>query len=162
AGAPACQSRTAHDARPDEGGPMSPFFDELEDQLRVAAHSRAGANHAPPARRRRAWVRARLGGVPVLASVLVALAVVGGAVVLLRHHRHGTAPPSGTPPTGSSFASTVAHTPQRRLHRELSYIAAATRSTLNSPSCQLHQPTGVSTIHGAPGPALVSVLGVLR
>ncbi len=82
--------------------------------------------------------------------------------MLLRHHGRGTPSPSGTPPTGSGLASILTHTPQRRLHRELAYIAAATHSTLDSRACRLHQPTGVSTIHGAPGTALVSALGVLR
>jgi hypothetical protein len=98
----------------------------------------------------------------MLAAVLVALVVVGGAFVLLRHHGHGTPSPSGTPPTNQNVASLITHTPPRRLHRELSYIAGATRSVLRSQACQLQQPSGTSTIHGAPGAALVSVLGVLR
>jgi hypothetical protein len=97
----------------------------------------------------------------VLAAVLVALVVVGGAFVLLRHHGHGTPSPSGTPPTNQSVASLITHTPPHQLHRELSYIAAATRSVLKSRACQLQQPTRMSTIHGAPGAALVSALGVL-
>ena len=142
---------------------MSPFFDQLEDQLRSAARARAGGHEAPPARRPgRRWLHAGLRAAPVLAAVLVALVVVGGALVLLRHHGRGTPSPSGTPPTGPGLASMLAHTPQRRLHRELSYIAAATHSTLDSRACRLRQPTGVSTIHGTPGPALVSALGVLR
>ena len=142
---------------------MSPFFDQLEDQLRSAARARAGGHEAPPPRRRGSgWLHAGLRAVPVLAALLVALVVVGGALVLLRHHGHGTSSPSGAPPTGPGLASIVTHTPQRQLHSELSYIAAATHSTLDSRVCRVRQPTGVSMIHGAPGTALVSSLGVLR
>jgi hypothetical protein len=142
---------------------MSPFLDELEDQLREAARARSASDHAPAARRAGVgWLHAGLRAAPVLAAALVALAVVGGAFVLLRHHGHGTPSPSAAPPTDRHLASLITHTPPRQLHQELSYIAAATRPVLSSRACQLRQPNGVSMIQGAPGAALVSVLGVLR
>jgi hypothetical protein len=140
---------------------MSPFFDELEEQLRSAARVRAGGEDPPPAPRRgRAWLHAGLGAVPVAAAVLVTLVVVGGALVLLGHRGHHTPMPSTTPPAGN-VGAILAKTPKRQLVRELAYISAATRATMRSPACHVDTPTGVSLIHGSPGMALTSTLGVL-
>jgi hypothetical protein len=140
---------------------MSPFFDDLEEQLRKAARVRAAGKRQEPARRGQRPVRAGLRAAPVLAAIVVALAVVGGAL-LLAHA--GTRPPlaSTTPPAGGGVGAIIANTPKRQLVRELAYISAATRETLRSPTCRLDQPTGVSIVHGSPSQSLTSVLAVLN
>ena len=141
---------------------MSPFFDELEEQLRAAARVRAGGEDPPPAPRRgRAWLHAGLGAVPVAAAVLVALVVVGAALVLLGHRGHHSPMPSATPPSSGGVGAIVAKTPKRQLEHELAYISAATRATMRSAACHVDTPTGVSLIHGSPSAALTSTLGVL-
>lgn len=139
---------------------MSSFFDDLEAQLTSAARTRAGAS-APARhdalrrrRRRREWLRAT----PVLAATLIALAVVGAALVLLGHRGPGAT--SGSRPPSGGIGALIAHTPQKELRRELAYIAAATRGVENSKPCRL-QPR-VTYIGGSPGSDLLSILGVLR
>lgn len=140
---------------------MSPFFDELQDQLRSAAHAQASGQEAPPARRPgRRWRPPGFGAVPVLTAVLVALVVVGGALVLLGHRGHGS--PSTSPPRGGGVGALINSTPKRQLVREVRYIGLAARQTLKAPVCKLQQPFGVSLVHGSPGRALTSVLGVLN
>jgi hypothetical protein len=141
---------------------MSPFFDELEEQLRSAARVRAARKRGEPARRGRSRLRAGLRAAPLLAAIVVALVVVGGALLLLS--RGSTRPPlaSTTAPAGGGVGAIIAHTPKRQLVRELSYISAATRETVRSPACKLDQPTGVSVVHGSPSESLTSVLGVLE
>ena len=56
---------------------MSPFFDDLEEQLRKAARVRAAGKRREPARRGQRPVRAGLRAAPVLAAIVVTLAVVG-------------------------------------------------------------------------------------
>jgi hypothetical protein len=98
----------------------------------------------------------------VLAAVVVALVVVGGALVLLGHRGHPSPSPSTSPPGGGGVGALINGTPKRQLDRELHYIDAATRGTLRSPVCRLQQPVGVSTVHGSPSRTLTSVLGVLK
>jgi hypothetical protein len=144
---------------------MTSFFDDLEAQLRTAARARAGtsaaAGNARLGRRRpRRWVRAGLGAAPALAAILVTLVVVGAALVLLGNRGHGGA--SGSPPPGGNIGALIAHTPQRQLHRELAYIAAAARDVDQSKACQPGQPAGGPYAQGSPGSDLLSILGVLR
>ena len=75
---------------------MSSFFDQLEAQLRSAAQAHASKTGSGPAAapRPRRWLRA----VPVLASVAVVVAVVGGALALLGHGGHGTGTPASSAP----------------------------------------------------------------
>jgi hypothetical protein len=115
------------------------------------AASRSPERPRPPRR----WLRAA----PVLAATLVALAVVGGALVLLGR---GHGPASGSRPPGGGIGALIAHTPQRRLQRELAYATAATQGVQNSKACQLRQPSGPTYVQGSPGPGLLSILGVLR
>lgn len=143
---------------------MSPFFDELESQLRSAAHGVAGAPDAPragrPRRRLRFWP-ARLDLAPVLASVVVVL-VVGAALVLLGRGGHHPSPPPASPPPNAGLAALIQRTPQKQLRREFAYISAATKSVLASSTCQVQQPTGGSFVPGTPDPKLRSLLGALR
>lgn len=143
---------------------MSPFFDELESQLRSAARDVARAQAAPlagrPPRRRRRWWPAKIDLAPILASVVVVL-VVGAALVLLGRGGHRPPAPSGSPPP-TGLAALIAKTPQRQLKREFGFVAAATKTVLNSPACRLAQPTKISFIPGAPDRTLLSILGVLR
>jgi hypothetical protein len=133
---------------------MSPFFDDLERQLHSAARTRvsAGATPAAPPPRRRRW----LGAIPALAAVAVTLLVAGGALLLFGH----TGRPS---PAASPAGTSLGHIPPARLRREFLYIQRATDPVLRSRACHTASPpTGVSFIHGSPGPALLSTLGVLR
>ena len=99
---------------------------------------------------------------PILAGVLVTLAVVGAAFLLVGHRGHGNTPPQGSPPSGQNIAAIIAHTPQRQLRRELSYITTATAGVERSKACRVQQPAGATYIHGSPGSDLLSILGVLR
>lgn len=143
---------------------MSPFFDELEGQLRSAAETAAGARNDPHdrgPRRRRRWLPVRMDLAPVLASVVVVV-VVGAALVLLgRGSRHQPTPPAAPPPH-TGLAALIAKTPRKQLQREFAYIAAATRGVEASKACQVQQPTGVSFVHRTPDPQLLSLLGILR
>lgn len=132
--------------------------DRAREAARAALSAHIDASRYPQRARRprRRWLDAA----PVLAAMLIAVAVVGGALVLLGHRGHG--PVSGSRPPGGGIGAIIAHTPQRQLHRELAYIAAATRSVQTSKACQLQQPSGATYIQGSPGPDLLSILGVLR
>jgi len=143
---------------------VSPFFDELESQLRSAAHGVAGGPDAPRAGRRRRRPRfwpARLDLAPVLASVVVVL-VVGAALVLLGRAGHQSSPPPASPPPTAGLAALIEKTPQKQLRHEFSYISAATKRVLASSACQVQQPTGGSFVPGTPDPTLRALLGVLR
>ena len=147
---------------------MSSFFDSLEAQLGSAARARtasADPSDVPASRRRRrglGWLSAGVAVAPILAGVLVTLVVVGAALVLAGHRGHGPTAPQGSPPPGQNITAIIAHTPQRQLRRELSYITTATAGVEKSRACRLQQPAGVTYIHGSPGPDLLSILGVLR
>jgi hypothetical protein len=134
---------------------------EFERLVTGSADAAAGVGELPPARRRRrGWLRTSIGVVPVLAAVLVPLAVVGAALTLLGRGGHGTPP---TPPAGGGIGGLIAHTPQRQLRREVAYIEAATTSVLNTKTCRLKPaPKGVTFVIGSPGADLLSILGVLR
>src|SRR5690242_4259535 len=124
AGAPTGQPWLAHAPRPSQGASMSPFFTDLEDQMRSAARDQAGAfagaDEVPVRRRRqRRWLRAGTAAVPIVASVLVTLFVVGAAFVLSAHRGSGGTPPQGAPPPGGRLSAIVLHTPRRALQREL-------------------------------------------
>jgi hypothetical protein len=143
---------------------VSPFFDELEAQLRSAAREAAGAPDTPRAgrqrRRPRRWWPARIDLAPVLTSVIVVL-VVGAALVLLGHGGHPPTPPA-SPPPNAGLAALIGKTPQKQLRREFGYISTATKSVLASPECQVQQPAGVSIVHRAPDRTLLSLLAILR
>ncbi len=147
---------------------MSSFFDNLEAQIRSVARARTGSTgptdlpDSHPRRRGLGWLSAGIAAVPIFAGVLVTLAVVGAALVLVGHHGHGNRAPQGSPPPGQNVAAIIAHTPQRQLRRELSYITTATTGVERSKACRLQQPAGATYIHGSPGPDLLSILGVLR
>jgi hypothetical protein len=157
------QPRAPGDQGTDEGDPMSPFFDELESQLRSAAKSVAGAPDVPRARRRRRpWWPGGAEFAPVVATVVVVVLVVGAALLLLRGGHPQPTPPSASPPPNGGLAALIEKTPQKQLRREFSYIAAATKDVLNSHVCAVQQPTGVTFVRGTPDPTLLSILGVLR
>jgi hypothetical protein len=145
---------------------MSSFFDDLEAQLRSAAHAAADApdGRAPrvPRARRRRWGRrpARIDA-GVLAAVAVVVVVVVAAVALLGHGLRPAAPPPASPPPGAGIAELLQRTPAPQLRQEFGYIAAATRTVIASPACRVGHRTGASFAHGSPSPALVSALGVL-
>jgi hypothetical protein len=141
---------------------MSPFFDDLEAQLRSAAHGVAGGQDVPRAGRHRQWFSpARVHLAPILATVVVIL-VVGAAIALLGHGRHQPpSPPASSPPPRGGLAALLEKTPQKQLRREFAYMAAATKNVLASPVCQ-HQLTTPSFVHGTPDRSLLSILGVLR
>jgi hypothetical protein len=141
---------------------MSSYFNDLEAQLRSAARVWVDASAVPGAeasRRPRAW-RGWLRAAPVVAAVLIALVVVGGALVLLGHRANH--PTSGSRPPGGGIGALIAHTPKRQLERELGYVFAATASVESSKACRLRQPSRMTFIQGSPGSDLLSILGVLR
>jgi hypothetical protein len=141
---------------------MSPFFDDLEAQLRSAARGVAAGQHVPRARRRRRWFSpARLDLAPVLATVVVVVLVAGAALVLLGHGRQQPPSPPASPPPKGGLAALINNTPQKQLRREFAYMAAATKHVLASPVCQ-HELTTPSFVHGTPDRSLLSILGVLR
>lgn len=127
----------------------------LERILNDPGSDLASRSRQRPRRRPRRWLR----GAPVLSAVLVALAVVGGALVLLGRGR-GAA--SGSRPPGVGIGALVSNTPERQLDRELRYVFAATGSVQNSKACQVQHPSGATYIQGSPGSDLLSILGVLR
>lgn len=125
---------------------------------RILNEADSDAGSPSPQRPRPPW-RRWLGVAPVLAATLVALVVVGAALVLLgRGHR----PAPASRPPGGGVAALIAHTPQRQLRRELGYIVASTQSVQNSRACQLQQPSHATYIGGSPGRDLLKMLGVLR
>src|ERR1700760_3525621 len=98
---------------------MSPFFDDLEAQLRAAAQAEAsGRRHARRRLRiprpRRGW----LSGLPVAAALATTAAVVVIALLLIPHGRGGM---TGRPSVPSA-ASLIRHTPKAQLQRELGSI----------------------------------------
>ena len=141
---------------------MSPFFDDLEAQLRSAAQSVAAGHDVPRARRPRRWFSpARLDLAPVLATIVVVVLIAGAALVLLGHGRHQPPSPPASPPPGGGLAALIENTPQKQLRREFASIAAATKHVLATPVCQ-HQLTSPSFVNGTPDRSLLSILGVLR
>ncbi|HTX30167.1 MAG TPA: hypothetical protein VMD09_02215 [Solirubrobacteraceae bacterium] len=108
-----------------------------------------------PPRRRRRWLSAS----PVLASTLVALAVLGGALVLLGR---GHAPAPASRPPGGGIAALIAHTPRRQLDKEMGHVLAAMARVQSSRACRSQQPSRTTYIQGSPGSDLLSILGVLR
>jgi hypothetical protein len=133
---------------------MSSFFDDLETQLRTAARARSAARPAQgPVRR---WVGSALRGAPVAVAVATTLAIVAVALVLVHH---GGGHPGPTPPApGSGLPGLTSP----RTRRELAYIEAATARTRRLPACARRNARIPAVIHGSPGAALRSVLGVLR
>ncbi len=139
---------------------MSPFFDDLEAQLRDAARTRSAAQPAPVAPSRRGWLRAGLRSAPVLVAVATTIAVVAAALVLIGHGQRG-GPPSGGSPTPPTSVGALFAQPKARLRRELRYIEQATHAMEASPGCHA-PPTGrMKTSQGRPSQALTSILGVL-
>ena len=101
---------------------MSPFFDELEEQLRSAARVRAGGEDPPPAPRRgRAWLHAGLGAVPVAG---------GGSGRAGRGRRSAGAarPPR---PSDADAVHDAAGGRRRRDHRQDAKTAARARACLH-------------------------------
>lgn len=127
----------------------------LERILNDGAPGTASSSPQRPPRPWRRWLRSA----PVLAATLVALAVVGGALVLVGR---GHGPASGSRPPGGGIGALIAHTPKRRLDRELGYVFTATEGVGNSKACRDQQPSRGSYIQGSPGSDLLSILGVLR
>ena len=164
---------------------MSPFFDQLEDQLRRAAQARAVARRtetpdgspagdpgaAPtsaPLRRpgRWAWLAVGMRAAPAVAAVAVTVVVAVAALVLLGHNPTPASPPPAVP-AGVTEASRFrqlfadwAHAPKQ----ELRIINQAQNSALPTHACQSGQ-TGTprqTEISATPSPALLSQLSVLR
>ena len=165
--APARQPGAAGAARTDQGAVMSSFFDDLEAQLDAAARAhttaRARQRTEPVARRTRwRWLRTGVRAVPGLVAVAVTVAVVAAALVFFGHGHRPVASPPASPPPGGALAAVFGKAESRQLRREMGYISTATRPVLNSATCQVRQPSAPSVVHGSPGPALLSALGVLR
>jgi hypothetical protein len=140
---------------------MTPFFDDLETQLRRAAGERAGSASTSGARRaaRRAqtWLRAAARGIPIAVAIATTIAIVVVALLLVRH---GTGGPAQTP--GGGPPSTLPNLSSPHARRELGYIEQATAATRRSPACRVRHFPRQSIIHGSPAKALLSILGVLR
>jgi hypothetical protein len=137
---------------------MTSLFDQLENQLRAAAHERAAAR-GPIRRggRARAWLSAGARSVPVAVALVTTIAVVAVALVLAHHSSVPTPPaPGGSGPAGlPAFGSA-------RARREIGYVQRATAATLKSPACTTRAPAQPAVIHGTPSRALLATLAVLR
>jgi hypothetical protein len=146
---------------------MSPFFDDLEDQLHAAARARTEAARAPgeppPRRRGRAWLRAGVRGVPVAVAVGTTIVIVVAALVLLGHHAPSGSSPSApaAKPSGGELGPFTNMSP-KRMRQEMTYIGAATKTVVSTGACKVPQPGGPTIIHGTPAAATLSALGVLR
>jgi len=143
---------------------MTSFFQDLEEQLREAAHERTSSARAPvtpPAPRRRRWLAGGVRLLPVAAAIAVTLAVVAGALVLLGH-RGGHAPVKpATHAPGTDMATIVRTTSPSQLKREFALMGAAARKVQASPVCHVAE-TAPVIIRTPPGHALLSTLGLLR
>jgi hypothetical protein len=136
---------------------MTPFFDDLETQLRTAAHERVGSPARMRVRHARRWLRSGVRGLPVAVAVATTIAIVVVALLLVRHNTGGPAQtPGGGPP------STLPNLSSPQARRELGYIQQATAATRRSPACRVRHFPRRSIIHGSPAKALLSILGVLR
>lgn len=136
---------------------MTSLFDQLEQQLRDAAHERVAARG--PVRRGghpRAWLRAGARTVPVAVALVTTIAVVAVALVLAHHSSAPTPAPGGGEPAGLPAIGSA------RARRELVYIRRATAATLKSPACTTRAPEQPAVLRGTPSPALRSALAVLR
>jgi hypothetical protein len=146
---------------------MSPFFDDLEAQLRAAAEARTeGATRRSPFTRAGDALH-RLSGsgplgagrrrLPAVAGVLAVIAVVALVLVLIpRHHASSPAPGTGHPTPGQ-----LLQLPPGQLQHLYGYIAKATKPVLASAACR-QQRSDTSPIHEAPPAALTHNLAVLR
>lgn len=117
---------------------MTDFFDGLEDQLTRAAHARARRRVRIPR-----WIR----GLPALAAAGVAVVILVLALTLL-HHGH---------PAARAAGGGIPREPQRAV---ITYLRDAVR---HERPCRAERgPALPATSDGSPGPALLSLLGVLR
>jgi hypothetical protein len=138
--------------------PVSP--DRAQEPTARATLERILNDPGPdPASRPTQPTRRWLSAAPVLAAALIALAVVGAALVLVGR---GRGPASASHPPRGGIEALIAHTPKRQLQRELGYVFAATRSVASSKACHWQQPSRTTYIQGSPGSGLLSILGVLR
>jgi hypothetical protein len=166
---------------------MSQFFDDLEAQLRAAAHTQTGApNGAKPPRARRRSSRKGTRAIPVAVAVAVTVAVVVIALTVHStphapaqasgsHSSSATSAASGSHPANGADAGTAGHTsvtlplvgtplghltPQQQ--HELQYVFAAQAKAVKSSVCGAPPQPRTSVNQGTPPSALLSVLGVLQ
>jgi hypothetical protein len=144
---------------------------QVRSQLDAAAHRKVIARRRLLGRRTglggaggtRAWLRLIGRNVPVALFVVMALVIAVVAVAVL-HHRHA----------GTSAAPIPATAPGSRRHPKLigqpspaqraieADIGQAAKETIQSDHACVSNNRGPTTVHGAPGPALLAQLGVLR
>lgn len=142
---------------------MSPFFDNLEDQLRAAARALEEGS-LPPARRRRwEWLRSGARAVPIAIAVGTTVAVAVAALLLLGHQNR----PSQSAAAGhtqSKLAQIIRSTPRATLRREGLYMQIVTQEVERSHRrlCVPGIAAAPSLIQGSPDQRLLSMLGVLR
>lgn len=139
--------------------------DELENRIRRVLDQTARqlpvrpvAWHEPPATRRRRLPRPTLRSVGALTAVLVALAIVAGALIALGHQPHNPSPsPGGSPLPAAPPVSVRPHLSPT----ESRYITAASRTT----AARDHACRNVTTpelTNGSPSRALTSRFAILR
>jgi hypothetical protein len=143
---------------------MSPFFDDLESQLRGAAHDQVAARHAGRLARlgERLHRGVRSGGLARrLGTVVGALAVVAVVVVVMvvaipRHHASapGSVPAHPTP-------AQLLQLPPKQLQHLYAYIARATKPVQSSAACRQGR-SDDTPLHRDPPAALTRQIGVLR
>jgi hypothetical protein len=170
---------------------MSQFFDDLEAQLRAAAHAQTEAPHgAERPRPRRRATRSGARAIPLAVAVAVTVAVVVVALTLhsTPHPRAAatgshSGPPAVTAATGvhvgppvigppigpggqGSVSAPMKATPLGHLspqqEHDLKYIFAAQATAMKSSACGAPPLPRQTVSDGPPPSTLLSMLGVLR
>lgn len=143
---------------------MTKSQEEFEDRVRRVLDQAARelqvrqvAWRGPSAPTRK-LVPPRLGSIVALAGVLVAVLIVAGALVGLRHQHHGqNAPPSGNPLPPAPAAAFEPHLSRR----DSRYVATAWSATVTrDPAC--NGTHGQQLTNGSPSQLLTSTFAILR
>ena len=135
-------------------------FDDLPilDELRGLLEARFAQAEAAP--RIQAWTRAGLRAAPMVLATVAAIAVAAAALIALSRGHSAPTPPAHTPVTPTV---PTPPNPANPTLTESGYLKQAQRETVTrDPACVVRVNRGATFIHGSPGRALLSTLGVLR
>jgi hypothetical protein len=138
-------------------------FDDLPilAELRGLLEARFAQAEATP--RIQALARAGLRVAPMVLATAAAIAVAAAALIALSRGHSAPTAPAHTPVTPTVPTNPTAPNPPNPTPTEGGYIKQAQRDTVTrDPACVVHVNRGATFIHGSPGRALLSTLGVLR